>query len=101
MKIVNVIVVWDVYVIADDAEEYQPPVDAVLMHIREGLPHSEAKGIEVRDEKAIRTKWRDEKPLVTAGVTDEDFAQLKGKTVIQTFEMLHTKQAPAKKAADK
>jgi hypothetical protein len=93
VKLFNTVIVFDVYCVAESADKAR---EMALIHVREGLPPSEQVGLEVTSDRSIREAWREEKPLVGSDVSDGDFAKLKGKTTIQTFEMLHKKPEPAK-----
>lgn len=111
MKIINQIVLYDVYVvIADDEDEQKAARAAVLQLIRDQeqpLIESESNSLEVRHEREIRGAWLFERPIVSAGVSEADFETLKGKNVSEVFKMLHTKPEakenakPPKKAASK
>jgi len=95
MKIYNVIVVYDVYCVAQTPEAAR---EAVLQMIRgsdEPLEASTSAEPEVTEQKQIRAAWENERPIVGADVSDADFAKLKGKTVTETFAMLHTKPRKA------
>ena len=52
----------------------------------------EQTALAVTKEREIRTAWREEKVIVAADVSDDDFEKLKGKTTLDVFNMLHTKQ---------
>jgi hypothetical protein len=89
MKLYNAIAIFDVYVVAESSEEARK---ALLAHIADGMEPSEIVGVEATREQAIRTEWRDLRPLVGADVGDTDFAKLKGKTTIEIFERVYTKR---------
>jgi hypothetical protein len=97
LKLFNVVKVWDVWVVSESPEEARGIVDTFIR--QENLPISEETAIETKNERDIRDAWRGEKPLVANDVSDADFERVKGKTTLQTFEMLH-KRDP-KKASDK
>jgi hypothetical protein len=88
MKLYNTIAIFDVYVVAESSEKAR---EALLAGIADGLPPSEIVGVETNREAAIRAAWREEKPLVAADVSDEDFKKLQGNTTIKIFEKLYTK----------
>jgi hypothetical protein len=89
MKVFNAIAIYDVYVIAETSEAAR---EALLVHIAEGMEPSEIVGVEANREPAIRASWREQKPLVGADVSDADFETLKGKTTIQVYQDIYTKQ---------
>ena len=108
MKIINQIIVYDVYVVCADDEDPQVAARAAVMsHVRhqtQPMRESESNSLEVQHEREIRSAWLGERPIVSDGVSDADFELLKGKTVREVYMMLHTKEAstapkPAKKAA--
>lgn len=92
MKLFNVIVIYDVYVVAESGEAAQAAILDVINS--SDLKPSETVGFEVTREQAIRARWRDEKPFVAADISGADFAKLKGKTTVETFTDLYTKVAP-------
>jgi hypothetical protein len=94
MKLFNSIVVFDVYCVAEDE---LTALEAVQMHITNGLPASEGVSREVREDKHVRESWREQTPLVANDVSDEDFEQLRGKTVLAVYKMLHVKDPIAAK----
>lgn len=95
----NTFVVYDVYVLAESPEAARA---AALELITAGeLPPSEQNALPVTKEAQIRTAWRAESPIVAADVSDADFARVKGKTVLDTYNMLYTKQPEAEPAAKK
>lgn len=102
MKLYNVIVVWDVYATAESPDEARKAVMAFITHEvpAERLTPSESTALEAREERNIRQAWRDEKPLVGNDVSDVDFGKLKGKTTLDVFKMLYTKEAPAQTPKD-
>jgi protein gp37 len=94
MKLMNTIVVLDVYVAVDDAAEPQDAVNAVIALVQTGeLAPSTTNVLEVTKSREIRAAWLKERPIVGASVADADFEKLKGKTVEEVFAMLH--EAPA------
>ena len=88
MKIYNAIVLYDVYVVAESGEAAR---DAVMQFITAGdLQPSESKAMETREERSIRSSWRDQKPLVGADVSDENFEKLvKGHTTVEVFTSIY------------
>lgn len=88
MKLIEVIVVYDCYVIAESDEE---AIKALKLHIKEGLRPSDENALEVLHQRSIRAAWEDERPIVGADISDKDFETLKGRTTNQVFALLHTK----------
>lgn len=99
MKLFNVIIVWDVYCAAESHEEARKAAMEFITHEvpAERLPPSESTALETREERNVRQAWRDEKPLVGNDVSDTDFEKLKGKTTLDVFKMLYTKESAPKK----
>jgi len=98
MKIVNHIILWDVYVVLPDgltAEEEQAQARAAVLSLvrdqEQPLRESESNTLEVRSEREVRGAWLEERPIVANSVSDEDFEQVKGKTCRETFALFHTK----------
>jgi hypothetical protein len=85
-----VIAIWDCYITAESGEEARK---ALLAWIATGEPPSEIVAVETNREGAIRDSWRDQKPLVAADVSDADFKKLEGKTTIEIFKQIYTKQS--------
>ena len=101
MKIINQIVIYDVYVVcADDEDEKVAAREAVMSLIRDPDPTallaSESNSLEVRHEREIRAAWLNERPIVSGGVSDADFEALKGKSTKEVFSMLHEKTVDVK-----
>ena len=91
MKLFNTILVWDVYVVAESEEAARAAAYALITATDDPLKSAEETAIEAREERNIRTKWRDERPIVGADVSDDDFEMLKGKTVVEAHAMLYRK----------
>lgn len=89
MKIYNAIAIWDCYVVSETSEKAR---EALLVHIAEGMEPSEIVGVEANQERAIRNSWREQKPLIGADISDTEFETLKGKTTIQAYRVIYTKQ---------
>lgn len=89
MKVYNAIAIFDVFVVAESSEAAR---EALLAHIADGIKPSEVVGVEITHERAIRASWCEEKPFVGEDVSDADFAKLKGKTTLQVFKEIYTKQ---------
>lgn len=93
MKVHNVIIVFDVYAVA---EEPAAAREAIIAAINNGeIKISDQNAIPVNHERSIRDSWRDERPFIGADVSDEDFESLKGKTTLEIFKMIMTKEPPA------
>lgn len=90
-RLYNTIAVFDVYTIAQTGES---AMDTLKTWISEGAEPSELVAVESLREGSIRQAWRDQRPLVSADVSDLDFARFKGKTTAQIFQMLYTKEKP-------
>ena len=90
MRLFNTIVIFDVYTVANDAEEARK---AVVAAIAEGASPTEITALEAKFESNIRASWRDQKPFVAADVSDEDFEKrVKGSTTFDLWKRLYTKQ---------
>lgn len=91
MKLFNVIVVYDTYVVAETPAAAR---EAVMQWLKED-PSSlipEETAFETREENNVRDSWREQKPLVGADVSDDDFEKrVKGKTTIEIFKNIYTK----------
>lgn len=99
MKLYNVIVVYDVYAVAESHEKAR---EAVLMAIVGGdgvTPESpsEQTAIESRENKNIRDAWIEQKPFVGDDVSDQDFESLRGKNTVEIHAMLYKKKVKADK----
>ncbi len=87
MKLFNVIILWDVQVVAESEDAAR---DAVKEFIEQGeLPASEAKAFESKETYNIRHAWQDQRPLVAGDVSDQDFERCKGKTAIEVQDMIY------------
>lgn len=97
MKAFNTIVVFDVVCIAESEEAAQAAVLALIRDQAEPLAASESTALEARKPTEIRKQWVNERPIVGADVSDEDFETLKGKTVMEVHAMLYAKPEKAAK----
>ena len=88
MKLYNVIVNFDMYVVAESPEAAR---EALTAWVAEGNEPSEVVAIEAARENSVRTAWRDKPPLVAADVTDTQFETLKGRTTATPYTLLYTK----------
>jgi hypothetical protein len=91
VKLFNAIAIFDVYVVAETSEEARAALLRWIADDEDSL-HSEVVATETSRMGAIRDAWRDQRPLVAADISDEGFEQLKGKTTIEVFKQLYTKQ---------
>lgn len=90
MKLYNVVIIHDVFVVGNDPEKAR---EAVLAAIREGATPSEMTALEARTEGNICQSWREQKPFVAADISDDDFEKkIKGHTTIELWKSLYTKQ---------
>jgi hypothetical protein len=94
VKLFNTIVVWDVYVLAEN--EYDARAGA-LANIVDGLKPSEQVARDVGN-RPVRAAWEREPPLVGPAVSDADFAKIKGKTTQDVWDALNKKPEAEKKA---
>lgn len=92
MKVWNVIVVHDVYAIAETPEAARASIIAAIASGE--IEITEQNAIPVNHERSIRETWRDQKPFVGDDVSDADFETLKGKTTLEIFKMIMTKEPP-------
>lgn len=96
MKLYNTIIVWDVYTVGADDEDPMAVLAAATEACRGDLPASTGTALHVTQPREVRAAWVAEKPLVSNGVSDADFEQLKGKTTMEIFKMLHEKPEATK-----
>jgi hypothetical protein len=90
----NVILVWDVYVVAESPGAAREAAMALALHPDkdERIPPSETNALPVLNQRAIRESWLNERPIVADDVSDADFERVcKGHTVTEVFAKLHTK----------
>lgn len=91
MKLFHTIVIYDCFVVANDALEARNAVKHFVKH--EDMQPTEETALEASSEHNIRPSWRDQKPLVGSDISDDDFTKrVKGHTVIEMFEILYKKQ---------
>lgn len=93
MRIFNVIMIHDMYVVAESNTD---AVEAVRAFITEqagtgDVKPTEQTALESRSANNIRESWRKERPLVGPGVSDADFETLKGKTTSEIWDMIYSK----------
>lgn len=89
MKLFNAIAIYDVYVVAESSEDARR---ALLAAIEDSQPPSEIVGVEVTREEAIRASWCEQAPFVGDEITTQDFDKIKGKSTVEIFRQLYTKQ---------
>lgn len=98
MKLHNVIIVHDVYVVAETEEDAIKTVLDGIHTAEEPLKPSEQVAIEATDpRRSVRAAWCDERPFVGASISDADFETLKGKSTLDVCKMIYTKPEPEKK----
>lgn len=97
MKLYNTICVWDVYVVAESAEEARKTALSWIKNSEEPLEVSESTALEAREERNVRAAWRDQKPLVGNDISDDDFeSHVKGNTTIEVYKKIYTKTPKSK-----
>ncbi len=101
MKLYNVVKSWDIYVVAESPEAAREIADTFIR--QENLEVSDEVAIETKHERDVRDAWKEQNPLVANDISDADYERVKGKTTLQTFEMLHKRdpKADTKTAAKK
>ena len=103
MKLFNVIMIHDVYVVAESPEDARATLAAFVKEQArlDDLKLNESTALEARSENNVRESWRKERPLVGNSVSDADFAKLKGKGTAEIYKMIYTKEEPTKKVVAK
>lgn len=89
----NTIIMWDVYVVAETAEDAR---ETVKSWIAEGNAPTEENAREARDKHNVRLTWHEKRPLVGQTVGDADFDRIKGHTTIEIWHQIYAKSAKAK-----
>jgi hypothetical protein len=89
IKLLNTIVMWDVYCVAGAGPDAEANACAALLDLisRGEINTSCQKALEIRV-SPVRPQWRDQRPIVAADVSDEDFARIKGMTTQQVYDLL-------------
>lgn len=96
MKLFNVVVLYDVYVAAEDQDAAMEAIKQFILNGELGV--SERKAFEAKEPHSIRLAWqKDQRPIVAGDVSDADFERCKGKTTLEVQDMIYRK-APAPKA---
>lgn len=96
-KLYNVIVVYDVYCVAESPEDAIETIKAAIVaEPPDRLANSEEVANETTSERSIRTAWLEEKPFIGSTVSDADFEALKGKSTLAQFKQLYTREEPKK-----
>lgn len=89
LRLFNTIVIFDDYVVAKDGQSAR---EALLAALTAGeVTPMEIVAKEVTMINSIRASKTEEKPLVAADVTDEEFETLKGITNIEAFNRFYTR----------
>lgn len=95
MKLYQTIVIYDVVVAAANEADAN---ETALKWVRGGyegeapLAISEGTSREIREERNIRTVMRDVKPIIGEAISDDDFEICRGKTNLEVFRKIYTKE---------
>jgi hypothetical protein len=96
MKLYQTIAIFDVVVAAQNETDARLTL-AKWLHGFNGtveiLAPNELTAREIRNEREIRSAMVSAKPIVGELVTDDEFEQLKGRTNIEVFKNLYTKDS--------
>lgn len=92
MKMFNVILVLDTYVIGDDPMVACATALDMLKRGELNVTHQKALEIHIAP---IQPRCRDDRAIVADDVSDEDFAKIRGKTMQAAYDFLEKKQPPA------
>lgn len=85
MRLMNVIVIYDVYCVA---EQEGPAIDAVRSLVLSGeIKPNHYKALALGT-SPVRPDWRAERPIVADDISDVDFERLKGKTTQEVYDLL-------------
>ena len=83
LHLVNVIVVFDAYVVAHSPEEAKA---ALIELIQQGEPPTSVVHFDkIARIEDIRSDWKDQKPIVAAPVTDQEYEKYLGSTTEEFF----------------
>lgn len=94
MKLYQTIIIFDVVAAANSEEAARR---ALLALVRDGVDPQAPNEIvarEITHEREIRNAMREDKPIVGADVSDADFETVKGRTNMEMFKRLYTKEPP-------
>jgi hypothetical protein len=86
MKLFNVIIIHDVYCVAENQDNAKLAIKAWIL--AGGAPTSEA-ALEAREAQNLRDSWKNQRPFVGDDVSDSDFKSLKGLSTQQVFERIY------------
>lgn len=89
MKMMNTVVIFDVYCIANTPETATATVLDMIKHGE--LEPTTQKALEMHL-APIAPRCRNDRAIVADDVSDEDFEKLRGKTVQQAYDFLEKKQ---------
>lgn len=89
MKLFNVVIQFDLYVVAHDEAEAK---EAGLLQVRGDEPITDVAVYEVQDRRDIREDWNDQRPIVSNAVTDDEYADHIGSSTIQIYERFYEKE---------
>lgn len=89
MKMMNVILVLDTYVVGNDPDVACATILDMLKRGELSLTHQNALEIHVAP---IQARCRDDRAIVADDVSDEDFAKIRGKTMQTAYGFLEKKQ---------
>lgn len=90
LRLYNVIIIYDDYVIAKEAAEARALVEGAI--VAGDLEPMEQVAKEVTMANSIRTSKVKASPLVASDVTDEEFEALRGITNSAAFERFYTRR---------
>lgn len=82
IQLFNTVVQFDIYIAAHSKEEAEA---AVLAAIQQGEKPMEVFSYAILNPRDIRNDWREERPLVAAEVSDEEWQPFTGKTTHDFF----------------
>lgn len=93
MKLYNVIITYDGYVVAgDDESAIKSAREAMIELIQANEYHPAYSAALPVANTPVQPRCQLERPIVAADVSDADFAKVKGKTNQQVWELLTKKQ---------
>lgn len=96
MKLWTVITMFDVMVVAEDADDAKAAMVKLLHNFNPNEPDKmlrpEIVATEASKKHSIRRSWEKVSPLVSGGVPDDDYERIKGKTTVEIFQHIYTKR---------